>query len=339
MTTRITMCAATVLWLASELAGAATPLPHEQPFRNLAVSVPPLAAAPTLDGTVDPAEWVSAGMMPRLIEYDREDRLMDDTTKFYIGYTKDALWLAWQIQRPKDAVAPKATITQPDRSFYRTDDAIEFMLNCRPHSKDRKNGRDFYMVWNALGTKYDRREAFDKEVTDFLRWNGDWQAVSRTVPEFGWEGEARFPLAMLEGAEPPGAGVRWRFQLCENRSTPEPFTALAGFQLTWADARLYPTLLFTGNEGVFVRVLDSGAMAAAGKGGVVLELVNPAAAAQTVVPTLKFYQRKPDAPSSQTYLRSSRRNARNPSARRPPRRPATLRSTRRVSSSSTAWRK
>jgi hypothetical protein len=194
------------------------------------VSVPKLAKAPTLDGTVDPAEWAGAGMAPRLNGFEREDRLMDETQRFYWGYTDDALWLAWQIQRPKDAVAPKAVITQPDKSFWRTDDAIEFMLNPRAHSKLRKSGRDFYMVWNAIGTKYDRRENFESEVTDGIRWNGAWETKSRTVPDFGWEGEVRFPLAMLEGHEKPGPGVYWIYQLCENRATPEPLVATAGYQ-------------------------------------------------------------------------------------------------------------
>jgi hypothetical protein len=45
-------------------------------------------------------------------------------------------------------------------------------------------------------------------------------------------------------------------------------------------------------------------MAGAGKGGIVLELVNPGRAPQTVQPSLKLFQRKPEAPSTQTYLRA-----------------------------------
>ncbi len=308
------------LLLATGLANAvAAPDPearHEKTFRNLSVSVPRLAQAPTLDGTVDPTEWAGAGMAPRMVGFEGEDRLLDEKQKFYFAYTDDppspndglrrtgALWVAWQIQRPKDAIAPKAIITEPDKSFWHTDDALEFMINCRPHSKHRKIGRDFYMIWNALGTKYDRREGFESETAEGIRWNGDWKAVSRTVPDFGWEGEARFPLATLEDAEKPGPGVSWIFQLAENRATPEPLVATAGYQISWFEARDYPTFLFTGPDGVFVRVLDSGPMAEAGKGGMVLELVNPGTTARTVTPTLKFYKRKPDAPSPLPYLRA-----------------------------------
>lgn len=286
-----------------DLLADTTPSPrHDKTFRNLSVSVPKLPKAPTLDGVVDPAEWAGAGMGPRMVLFEREDRMMAETEKFYYGYTDDALWVAWQIQRPKEAIAPKAVITQPDKNFWHADDALEFMLNCRPHSKDRKEGRDFYMIWNALGTKYDRRDMYPGEVNEGLRWTGDWKAVSRTVPDFGWEGEARFPLAMLEGAEKPGPGVRWQFQLAENRATPEPLVALAGYQISWFKASDYPTMLFTGDEGVFARVLDSGAMT--GKGGLELELVNPGAAARTIVPTLKFYKRKTNAASALPYLRA-----------------------------------
>lgn len=277
---------------------------YEKSFRNLSVSVPPLKQAPTLDGTINPDEWAGAGMAPRLVMFEREERLTDFQGKYYYGYTDDALWVAWQIQRPKDALAPKAIVTKPDTGFWRTDDSIEFMLNCTPGGKDRTRGRDFYLCWNALGTKYDRREALTAQQSADLAWTGDWQAVSRKDSPIGWEGEARIPLAILEGAEKPAAGGRWRFQFCENRSTPEPIVALAGFQDNWFWSRDFPHFLFTGKEGVFVRVLDSGAMADAGKGGVVLELVNPGSAARTVVPTLRFHQRKATALSPVSYLRA-----------------------------------
>jgi hypothetical protein len=289
------------LFCARALLFAAEP---DKTFRDLFVSVPLLKQAPTLDGTVNADEWAGAGMAPRLVIFEREERLTDSQGKFYFGYTDDALWVAWQIQRPKDALAPKAIITSPDTSFWRTDDAIEFMLNCTPAGKDRPRGRDFYICWNAIGTKYDRREALTAQQSADMNWTGDWKAVSRTDSPIGWEGEARIPFAILEGAEKPAAGGRWRFQFCENRSTPEPFVALAGFQDDWFWSRDFPHFLFTGKEGVFARVLDSGAMADAGKGGLILELVNPGSAPRTVVPTMRFYKRKPDALSQVSYLRA-----------------------------------
>jgi len=294
---------AAAMMLVANLAGADQSLPHELTFRNLSVSVPKLAQAPTLDGTVDPAEWAGAGMMPRMVTFESDDHLTDEVGKFYIGYTDDALWLAWQIQRPKDALAPKAVITQPDRSFWHTDDAIELMINCTPEGREKMNNRDYYMIWNAIGTKYDRRDP-RLAPGPALAWTGDWKAMSRTVPDFGWEGEVRVPLDILAGAEKPAGGVRWRFQLCQNLATPDAKVLLSGFQMNWGAFRDYPTLFFTGDQGVFVRVLDSGAMAAENKAGVVLELVNPGTAARTVTPKLRFYKRKPDATSIIPYLRA-----------------------------------
>jgi hypothetical protein len=245
--------AGVMVTVSAGLLPAAEPLRHEQPFRNLSVSVPKLAQPPTLDGTVDPSEWAGAGMAPRLVMFDREgdDRLTDERAHFYFGYTDDALWMAWQIERPREALAPKATITQPDRSFWRSDDTIELMLNCTPAGKDRPTGRDYYLIWNALGTKYDRSEALSGATS--MEWTGDWKAVTRPDSELGWEGELRIPLAILEGAETPSAGVRWRFQLAENRATPEPLVSLAGFAMRWGDSRDFPTLLLTGDDGVFAR--------------------------------------------------------------------------------------
>ena len=230
----------------------------DKTFRDLFVSVPVLKQAPTLDGTINAEEWAGAGMAPRLVIFEREERLTDFQGKYYYGYTDDALWVAWQIQRPKVALAPKAIVTKPDTSFWRTDDAIEFMLNCTPAGKDRRTGRDFYLCWNAIGTKYDRREALTAQQSADMSWTGDWQAVSRKDSPIGWEGEARIPFSILEGAEKPAAGGRWRFQFCENRSTPEPLVALAGFQDNWFWSRDFPHFLFTGKEGVFARVLEIG---------------------------------------------------------------------------------
>src|SRR5436190_23950221 len=88
------------LWLVTAFTSLAVEMPHEKTYRNLSVSVPRLAKAPTLDGTVDPAEWAGAAMMPRMVTFESDDHLTDEVGKFYIGYTDDALWLAWQIQRP-----------------------------------------------------------------------------------------------------------------------------------------------------------------------------------------------------------------------------------------------
>src|ERR1043166_2387248 len=228
-----------VLWVAIASTSFADEKLHERPFRSLSVSVPKLAQAPTLDGTVDAAEWAGAGMMPRMLTFESDDHLSDEAGKFYIGYTDDALWLAWQIQRPKDAVAPKAVITQPDRSFWHTDDAIELMLNCTPEGRDKMNNRDYYMIWNARGTKYDRRDP-RLGPGPALAWTGDWKAMSRTVPDFGWGGGVRIPLDILVGAEKPAGGARWRFQLCQNLATPDAKVLLAGFQMNWGALRDYP---------------------------------------------------------------------------------------------------
>lgn len=283
------------------LAAAASASDIEKTFRNVLVSVPKLPAAPTVDGTVDPEEWRHAGVGPRLLLFEGDDRLTDETQRFYFGYTDDAFYMAWQLQRPKYALAPKAIITQPDHSFFRTDDAIEFMLNCTPEGVTRQRGRDFYMLWNALGTKYDRREWWSGETAD-MTWTSPWKAVSRTKPDFGWEGEYTIPLESLEGAIPPAPGVQWVYQLCENQSTPYPRVALQGFQLDWFWSRDYANMIFTGAQGVYARVLECGSITEQSRGGLVLELVNPGGEPRTVVPALRMYKRKANPGTTQSYL-------------------------------------
>ena len=94
----IIYAAVSLLALGSILRAADTPK-VDRPYRYLYVSGPKLAKAPTIDGTVNPDEWAGAGMAPRLVIFEREERLMDSQAKFYFGYTDDALWVAWQFVR------------------------------------------------------------------------------------------------------------------------------------------------------------------------------------------------------------------------------------------------
>jgi hypothetical protein len=277
---------------------------HELTLRNVTVPVPKLAQAPTIDGKVDSAEWAGAGISPRSVPYEGDDLLMASQHRYFFGYTDDAFYMAWQIQRPKGAIEPKATIQTPDTPFWRTDDAIEFYLLVGPDKENKRSGWDYHVQWNAAGARYDRRVIPGAKDSVDVKWNGPWKTVSRTVPDFGWEGETYIPLAMLEGADKPGPGAYWLTKLCENRATPEPIVALMGFQENWFWSVDCPTLMFSGEQAVVARVLDCGAMAEASKSGLVLELVNRGAAPRTVVPKLAMYKRKANSPSTQSYLRA-----------------------------------
>ncbi|MBI4027427.1 MAG: hypothetical protein HY360_20750 [Verrucomicrobia bacterium] len=288
----------------------------DQPFRYLTVSGPKLKAAPTIDGTVNAEEWAGAGMAPRLYHIE-EDRLMDLESKFYFGYTDEAFYLAFQIQRPEDAIEPRAGIVDRDKSFWRQDDGIEFWLNSLPGPRPAPTLRDFYLMWNARGAHYDRR---DKDGN--LKFNPDWQSVCRTVPGYGWEGEVRLPFKEFEPTQVPKAGDEWRYDLMDNQSTPLPQIGMSGWYPSpdwsyYAKHETFTRLRFSGDQGVFVRVLESGPAVAGrtdghpsqgdsahSKGGGVFEVVNPGSQAQKIAAKLKFYRKKADAKSKLSYLRS-----------------------------------
>src|SRR5436190_2145953 len=172
----------------------------DKPYRYLYVSGPKLAKAPTMDGTVNADEWAGAGMAPRLYHIE-EDRLLDLESKFYFGYTDEAFYLAFQIQRPEGAIEPRAGVVNRDTSFWRQDDAIQLWLNSLPGPRPIPQLRDFYLMWNARGTHYDRR---DKDGN--LKFNPDWQSVCRTVPGYGWEGEVRLPFKEFAPMTEPKTG-------------------------------------------------------------------------------------------------------------------------------------
>ena len=275
----------------------------DKPYRYLYVSGPKLAKAPTIDGTVNADEWAGAGMAPRLYHLE-EDRLMDLESKFYFGYTDEAFYLAFQIQRPEGAIEPRAGIVDRDKSFWRQDDGIELWLNSLPGPRPNPAMRDFYLMWNARGTHYDRR---DKDGN--LKFDPDWQSVCRTVPGYGWEGEVRLPFKEFAPMQAPKAGDEWRYALMDNQSTPFPQIGMSGWWPSpdwsyYAKDDTFTRLRATGDNGVFVRVLDSGLLRGTSKGGAVFEVVNPGSQPQKIAGKLKLYRKKADAKSKLSYLRS-----------------------------------
>ena len=279
--------------------GAETPGPS---FRDLTVSIPKLKKAPVIDGVVDPDEWKDAGMSPRLVvqrDEGDEDRLTDEEGKFWFGCTDDSFYLAFRMQRPASAVVPMATTTKRDAGMWKTNDYLELHLDSIPKiGRPLAHYRDYYFCWNLLGTKYDRVQY---PVTS-LGWDPEWDVKCRILPGYGWEGEVRWPLKIFEHTPAPKPGDVWRFNLFSNEATPVPRTCFSAFSLLYSSPRDFSYALFTGDD-VFVRVLDSGVMAASGKDGVVLEIVNPGAQPSNAAVALKFYKRKAAAPSKVSYLR------------------------------------
>ncbi len=275
----------------------------DKPYRYLYVSGPKLKAAPTMDGVVNGNEWAGAGMAPRLY-HTEDDRLLDLESKFYFGYTDEAFYIAFQIQRPEGAIEPRAGIIERDKSFWRQDDGLEFWLNSLPGPRSHPAIRDFYLMWNARGTHYDRR---DKDGN--LKFDPDWQSVCRTVPGYGWEGEVRLPFKEFEPTQVPKTGDEWRYCLMDNQSTPFPHIGMSGWWPApdwsyYAKDDTFTRLRFTGDAGVFVRVLESGVLRGAGTGGGRFEVVNPGTQPQKIAAKLKFYRKKADAKSKLSYLRS-----------------------------------
>ncbi len=271
------------------------------PQRYLTIAVPTLKTAPKIDGTVDAAEWKDAGMAPRLVVID-DDHLTDLEARYYYGITDDALYVAFQIQRPEGSAEPRAAIVDRDRSMWRNDDAVELWLSCLPTNKPiKQRSREFYFMWNARGTQFDRMDV----PTPNAKWNPDWQCVSRTVPGYGWEGEVRIPLKQMPGVVAPQAGDEWLASFMDNQSTPFPRVAISAWSAGWTQITDYPHLRFTGADAPFVRVLDSGLMRAGdAHGGAIFEAVNPGTGPQKINAKLKLYRKKSDSKTPLTFLRS-----------------------------------
>ncbi len=279
-------------------------------FRNLTVSVPKLKVAPKIDGKVDPEEWKDAAMAPRFVVLDDgngNDRLTLEQKKIYWGYTDDAFYMAFQIQRP-DGLPPAASLTQRDASFWHVDDDIEFHLNNIPSRNDRPVAwcRDYYFCWNALGTQFDRLGYINGRATGDKTWNPDWQISCRVVPGYGWEGEARWPFSIFasNNVPVPKSGDIWYCDVVENTATPSAYLAATAFSTQWSSQRDFQSLIFRDANEVFARVLDVGCMREESKQGIKLEVVNPGTAAQKVNVVVKLYKQKSDAATRISYLRA-----------------------------------
>ncbi|MCF7838631.1 MAG: hypothetical protein K9N49_08370 [Candidatus Marinimicrobia bacterium] len=62
------------------------------------LGAPLMVTAPTIDGTLAADEWLPALRVPALLA-DITGNAAADQTEVYLGYTDEALYLAWRVRR------------------------------------------------------------------------------------------------------------------------------------------------------------------------------------------------------------------------------------------------
>jgi hypothetical protein len=220
------------------------------PFRHPRITSSRLDQAPTVDGVVDKAEWLTAARGMPLIERNSAV-LTDASTSYWVGHTDEALYLAFRSLRPLYAITPSP------------EDRVEFFLQPEAGRPD---------FWFEIRSDGSMREGLRHHTTDH-GWSAPWSSVVRHT-DTGWEGELRIPFRSLGLDAAPPAGTAWRLLVMENRVTPHGVLSVSSFLGgggAWPAKENMGVLLFGDEAAPAVRLLESGPLTTA-EGGVLLEV-------------------------------------------------------------------
>ncbi len=197
---------AIALLLCAPFARAGTPAPKAAAATEVAGRIPLLQGAITIDGQIDEAAW--GGALVQAISYDIQPG--DNTpapveTVVRIGYTQDALYLAFDARDP-DPAQIRAHLRDRDQAFG--DDWVGVFLDTFDDQR-----RAYELIVNPLGVQSDliREEASGNEDPS---WDGLWTSAGR-LTERGYQVEMRVPFSTLRFRHRPGA-KRWRVLLFRN---------------------------------------------------------------------------------------------------------------------------
>ena len=270
--------AASLLALAAFTANGAVPrpgtpgAPPEAAFRYPVVTASLMTAQPTVDGVVDKAEWTTAARVSGMFVLTGT-QATEDATTWWIGYTEDALHVAFRFQRPPYALGPEAEHGGNAWSH----DCFELLL--RPPGQEV----DYDFVVNALGFGDEGRR---RQTTD-TGWTATWTKSARRIAD-GWEGELSIPFSSL-GETTPMAGATWTINAVRNRKTPDNEVGTSSWLSRWHDVAQYAVLRFGSASTPAARLLEIGALTTA-ESGAVIELVAPRDAASVSVACVLYRQ-------------------------------------------------
>ncbi|MDQ2701484.1 MAG: carbohydrate binding family 9 domain-containing protein [Pseudomonadota bacterium] len=152
------------------------------------VGVPRLADGIVVDGVIDDAAWDGAASIALAYEIKPGDNIpAPASTTMRLGYTDDALYLAFHARDPDPALI-RAHLTDRDTAF--NDDFVGVMLDT---FDDNRRNYEFFV--NPLGVQMDliREESTGNEDDS---WDGLWTSAGRITAD-GYEVEIRIPFSTL----------------------------------------------------------------------------------------------------------------------------------------------
>ncbi|MBM4049995.1 MAG: hypothetical protein FJ279_33275, partial [Planctomycetes bacterium] len=246
-------------------------------YRWPIATAPVMAKAPTMDGAVGREEWAAAAQLAPMVTLEH-GLATDETTAMFVGYTAEALYIAFKFGRPPYALEPKSS---PEPLAVWGDDCIEFFL--RPEFGAKW---EYSFVGNAAGVHEEGRR---KGNTD-KGWKCDWRYAARRT-DWGWEGEMAIPFASL-GVATPKPGEVWEIAPVRNQKTPRQDLACWSYLKDWNACEDFGYLAF-GGDAPAVRVLQAGEISR-NEVGALVEVANFTAKDATLTVNMTLLKPKAD---------------------------------------------
>lgn len=170
--------------------------------------IPKLQGTIVIDGRADEAAWQGALVQEIGYEIQPGDNIPAPVqTTVRVGYTEEALYLAFHAQDP-DPAAIRAHLRDRDTAF--NDDWVGVFLDTF-----NDNRRGYELMINPLGVQSDLiRDETNSNNQEDPSWDGLWQSAGRLTAD-GYEVEVRIPFSTLRF--PNGGGdQRWGMALFRN---------------------------------------------------------------------------------------------------------------------------
>lgn len=216
--------------------------------RYAEATLPLMRQAPTIDGEVDRAEWVGATHLGPLRQgnYGYADQYWRDV---YLGYDEDHLYIAFRLERPREALQPRVPDTVENVGWAQGD-FVEIFID-----PGRTTREGYAFVVYANGAYGEGR--LDPQTDQ--AWSTEWEKAAR-VTEVGWEGEVAIPFESIGVDGPPEEGEMWGFDFIDNRRTPYRAMSHWAFRGNWHDMTQWGRLRFGGDVPAvrFIAAGDAG---------------------------------------------------------------------------------
>lgn len=256
--------------------------------------LPPLPAAPVVDGVLTPAEWDGAfqcvgfqGIQP--------PHLMDPRTgRAWFGYTADRLYVALATPLPPDG----ALVTQ-DGSALHLEDTVEVWLDPNRDVREHAQGdrRLYQFIANAKGATFIQRIQPGPHTSSAPQtndtWTGNWQFAQTADPAAKlWIFEASLPWTDFEW--PAGEPFDRSIGVLIVRNYQRPAGQRTWFQQreTFLNALDYPRLTLR-RAAPFARIESLGDALFQGRLQLKVRIVNPGPAVKAAAWARVTSPRKP----------------------------------------------